>query len=279
MINENLHHQNPEPLARPMPEKHHHDKKPHPHDKHFKPHDRERCAQKLWGMLLLALGLTLGGFFPGYFYYKAKMNTNSVVVKGLAEMDVKADLAIWNMRFVVTGNDVSALQKETAEQIKIVEDFLIQEGLQKEEISIGRLETNDLAANPYRNNDVGFRFIMTQNINIKSAHVDLIAEVLNKSGTLVSKGIIFNSDYGAPVTYIFTKLSEIKPQMLAKATQNAKQAAQEFADQSGSRVGKIRHANQGVFSILPQEETSFTTESTQINKKIRVVSTVEYWLE
>lgn len=278
-MDKEIQQKNHEDIIRPSREKHHHHKMPHLADKRFKLGDKCCSGKRFLGMLTLALGLVLGGFFPGYFYYKTKMDANSVVVKGLAEMNVEADLAIWNMRFVVTGNDVTALQKETDNQIKIVEDFLISEGLQKHEISVGRLETTDLMANPYRNNNVDFRFILTQNINIKSTNVELIATVLNKSGTLVSRGIIFNSDYGTPVTYLFTKLNEIKPQMLALATQNAKQAAQEFADQSGSRVGRIRHANQGVFSILPREETFSAMESTQINKKVRVVSTVEYWLE
>ena len=97
---------------------------------------------------------------------------------------------------------------------------------------------------------------------------------------LIAKGIIFDgSSYDYPVSYIFTKLNEIKPQMLEEATKNAKEAAFEFAKSSGSKVGKIRHANQGVFSILPREQISGSFESQQIEKTVRVVSTIEYWLE
>lgn len=229
---------------------------------------------------LVALGLSLGGFFPGYYYYKAKMNANTVVVKGLAEMDVKADLAIWNIKFVVTGTDVVVTQKEMERQTKVVQQFLLNNNITADEISVGRLETNDLMANPYRNgNDNNIRFILTQNITVKSANVENISVVLNKSGELVAKGIIFNQDYGFPVSYLFTRLNEIKPEMLASATRNAKQAAEEFAKNSGSRVGHIRRANQGVFSILPREQTMMASEAQQIEKKVRVVSTIEYWLE
>lgn len=235
---------------------------------------------KLISSTVLALGLTLGGFFPGYFYYHAKRDANTVTVKGLAEMDVKADLAIWEIKYVVTGNNVIEAQKEVDRQADIIENFLLKNGIAAEEINLGRLETTDLMANPYRtNNDSNVRFILNRTIVVKSENVDTIADVLNKSGELVSKGIIFSQDYGFPVSYLFTRLNEIKPQMLADATDNARQAAKEFAKNSGSKVGAIKHASQGVFSILPGEQTMSASESQQINKKVRVVSTVEYWLK
>ena len=234
---------------------------------------------KLISSAILALGVALGGFFPGYYYYHAKRDANTVTVKGLAEMDVKADLAIWEIKYVVTGNNVIEAQKEVDNQADIIEKFLLKNGIAAEEINLGRLETTDLMANPYRTNDSSVRFILNRTIVVKSENVDTIADVLNKSGELVSKGIIFSQDYGFPVSYLFTRLNEIKPQMLADATDNARQAAKEFAKNSGSKVGAIRHASQGVFSILPGEQTMSASESQQINKKVRVVSTVEYWLK
>ena len=78
--------------------------------------------------------------------------------------------------------------------------------------------------------------------------------------------------------YFFTKLNEVKPQMLKSATENARQAAAEFARNSNSKVGKIRNANQGVFTILPRDDPN-AYEPAQINKKVRVVSTVDYFLK
>ncbi len=253
-----------------------------PFERHFEPRGPRREHHKHFkanAAFVIALGLALGGFFIGHYYFKAKVSANTVVVKGLAEQNVKADLAIWEMRYVVTGNDVSKAQKEISNQTQIIQSFLKENGFKEDEITVGRLETNDLNANPYRSNyDNNVRFILTQTITVRSQNVDLVASSLNKSGDLVAKGIIFNSDYGSPVSYLFTKLNDIKPKMLEEATQNARNAATEFAKSSKSKVGKIKHANQGVFSILPREETSSTSESQQINKKVRVVSTIEYWL-
>jgi len=246
------------------------------HKKDKLKHHKFHCS----GALTVALGVALAGFFVGHGYYKAKTNANTVIVKGLAEANVKADLAIWEMKYVVTGNDVIKAQKEISAQTQIIQAFLKENGFKNSEITVGRLETNDLNANPYRNSyENNSRFILTQTITVKSENVDLVASSLNKSGDLVAKGIIFNSDYGSPVSYLFTKLNDIKPKMLEEATQNARNAASEFAKSSNSKVGKIKHANQGMFSILPREETSSATESQQIDKKVRVVSTIEYWLK
>lgn len=239
-----------------------------------------KCACKVMSVTLLALGVVLGGFFPGYYYYHAKMDSNTVLVKGLAEMNVKADLAVWNIKFVVTGNDVVKAQQEMAAQTVVVKNFLLKNQIAENEISVGLLETTDRMADMYNSgNDNNVRFILTQNMTVKSADVDKIAATLNKSGELVAKGVIFSRSYDYPVSYLFTKLNEIKPEMLAQATKNAREAAEEFAKNSGSSVGKIRVANQGVFSILPSEQTMYTSEMQQINKKVRVVSTIEYWLK
>ncbi len=239
-----------------------------------------KCAGKVCGVALLALGVVLGGFFPGYYYYHAKMDANTVVVKGLAEMNVKADLAVWNIKFVVTGNDVVKAQQEMAAQTVVVKNFLLKNRIAEDEINVGLLETTDRMADMYNSgNDNNVRFILTQNMTVKSSDVDKIAATLNKSGELVAKGIIFSRSYDYPVSYLFTKLNEIKPEMLALATENAREAAEEFAKNSGSAVGKIRTANQGVFSILPSEQTMYSSEMQQINKKVRVVSTIEYWLK
>lgn len=240
-----------------------------------------RCSGKLGAAFILALGLLLAGFFPGYYYYQAKVKSNFVTVKGLAEMPVKADLAIWNLKFVVTGNNLPAAQQEIASQHKIINEFLMRQGLKPEEIIEGRIETNDLMANPYRSgNDANSRFIVSQSITVRSNNVELIDKALRNNGELVAKGIIFDGQsYGSPVSYVFTKLNEIKPQMLEEATRNAAAAAAEFAKSSDSKVGRIRRASQGVFSIMPREQSQDAMESQYINKTVRVVSTIEYWLE
>lgn len=235
---------------------------------------------KLVSSVVLALGIAVGGFFPGYYYYQSRMESNFVTVKGLAEMDVRADLGVWDIKYVVTGNDLAAAQAEMEAQQKIILSFLKNLGFEDAEVAVKRTETNDLMANPYRNESVGSaRYILTQSVQVTSQNVDLVEKAINSTGSLISKGIVFDSNNYNPVSYIFTKINDIKPQMLEEATKNAEAAANEFAKSSGTKVGKIRKANQGVFSILPREQTANAMEMNSIEKKVRVVSTVEYYLD
>lgn len=240
------------------------------------------CGKK-FGALILAAGIALGGFFPGFYYYQAKINANSVTVKGLAEKDVRADMAIWSLQFVVTGNNLSELQNKISGQAQTIVEFLKKRGFSETEISLSPITTNDLLANPYQNaNETnGRRFILTQSVELRTQKVDEVANSLSATNELISKGIVFTQDYngGSRASFLFTKLNEIKPQMLEEATQNAKEAALQFAKSSGSEVGKIKRASQGVFSIQPRVDADSIRESQQIDKKVRVVSTVEYWLK
>lgn len=237
-------------------------------------------SKKLWAAALIGVGIAIGGFFPGHYYYAAKMNNRTVTVKGLAEMTARADLAIWDIKFLETGNDLQSVQAQMQRNLGLIEKYLTTRGFTADEIIVGRINTNDLMANPYRSDHSGPRYILNQTITVRSTQVDLVEETLRAIGELVSNGVIFDSqEYSSPVSYLFTGLNAVKPKMLEEATQNARRAADEFAKSSHSTVGAIKHANQGVFSILPREETPGTSETSQINKKIRVVSTVEYYLK
>jgi hypothetical protein len=113
----------------------------------------------------------------------------------------------------------------------------------------------------------------------RSTAVDQIAAAGQRLSQLVDAGIVLSSDFGpgGPV-YLFTKLNDIKPEMIAEATRNAREAAEQFAKDSGARIGGIRRANQGLFEILPRDRAPQLTEETQVEKTVRVVSTVDYLL-
>ena len=234
-------------------------------------------ATKIFASVILAAGITAGGFFPGYYYYLTHHNARTVTVKGLAEHDVQADMGIWNLQFTVNGNELNAVQNMIEKQASEVVKFLQKSGFTAGEISIGRIETTDLLSNPYRDASLSesSRFILTQSIVVRSPQVHNIANAISQSNELIGKGIVFSAQNA---NYFFTKLNDIKPELLKEATQNANKAAQEFAANSGSQVGKIYQANQGVISILPRDDPN-AYEPSQIEKRVRVVSTVTYLLQ
>ena len=229
--------------------------------------------------VFICTGLLLAGFFPGYYYYHTTMDNRTVTVKGLAEKDVMADLALWTVRFQTSNNDVLIAKKDIENQQNQIMAFLAEAGFTPDEINIQGLTMQDAYADSYRDQaSISARYTLNQTLLVRTKKVALVKDTYPNIGDLVSKGVTFNP-YGNGVSYVYTKLNEIKPQMLNAAILNAKAAADEFAKTSGSHVGDIRHANQGVFSITAQEENSDTNEAEHIDKKVRVVSTIEYFLK
>ncbi len=237
---------------------------------------------RLAGAAALALGLAAAGYFPGRYFYKAKALERTVTVKGLAEREVKADIAVWNIKFIRSGgNLVSLLTKLLADQ-KAVNKFLSDGGLEPGEAHAGRLETNDLLANPYRSERVASenRYILKLTVTVRTPKVDAIEKLVGRTEELLKQGVLFEGEsYPPAVSYLFTRLNEVKPQMLKEATANALQAAEEFARNSGARVGKIKSASQGQFTVLPLYQTPDAQEAQQKEKTLRVVSTLEYYLK
>ena len=238
----------------------------------------DKIKSKIIYGIILCFGFMCAGFFPGYYYYKTYKTNNSVTVKGLAEKDVKADLAIWNIKFTIAGNDMLLSQKKILSQLDLVKKYLAENGFSNDEITVPSLIVVDRFAERYGDSNPMYRYLLTQKVDVKSNNVDLIEKASNNISTLISKGIVFEgNEYSNPITYLFTKLNDIKPEMLEQATKNAKDSAIEFAKASGSTVGKIKKASQGIFNILSQDENGSERES--INKKVRVVSTIEFWLD
>lgn len=229
--------------------------------------------------LLVAAGLTLGGFFIGKGFVEGRLGDRFVTVRGLAETEVKADLAIWPMRFVATGDDLTRVHAQLAADAEKVVQFMVRHGLPREAVELQSLEVTDLLAQAYRSGPVDSRFILTQVLVARTENVDLIASASQKVSELVDAGVVLSAEWGAggPV-YLFTGLNDVKPEMIAEATVNAREAAQQFAADAGSSLGGIRRANQGLFQILGRNDIPDLQEQRQIEKTVRVVSTIEYYL-
>jgi hypothetical protein len=231
----------------------------------------------LVGALILGLGLAAAGFLVGRGFERGRSVDRYVTVKGLAERLVKADLAVWPVRITATGNDLGQVQTRIDGDLQTVTRFLTGHGIETAAIQPQRVEVTDLLAQPYRPQQVGDnRFIVAQTVIVRTGQVDRVAELNRATGELVRQGVVL-ADTGGP-SYLFTKLNDIKPEMLAAATRNARQAAEQFAADSGSEIAEIRRASQGLFQILARDPAPGLPERNQVDKKIRVVSTVEYRL-
>lgn len=238
--------------------------------------------------LLLALGLIVGGWALGAQIKATRLSDRYVTVKGLVERKVKSDLAIWPLIYKETGDDLSSVYAKTEADKKAILQFLDQQGIQSSEIELGVVRVVDTQANEYGGgNRAPRRYIVEQQITVRTSRVDPVAAAAQKTMQLLQKGIVLNSNPGQGLAYKFTGLNSIKPDMITEATRNARAAADRFALDSGSKVGSIRQANQGVFTILPADsgsdtgepgEGSFTADSS-LMKTVRVVTSVQYYLD
>jgi hypothetical protein len=232
----------------------------------------------LIGAALIALGMVGAGWLIGHGFQQGRQAEHYVTVKGLAETFVQADLAIWPLRYTATGDDLNQVQAQIDADGAEITSFLIRQGLAAEEIQPQRVEVTDLLAQAYRPEGAAeSRFIVAQTILVRTEQVDLVAALNRATGELVSRGVVL-LDTGGP-TYVFTDLNAIKPQMLAEASANARAAAEQFAADVDSALAGIRRASQGIFEILPRDAAPGISEAGQIDKKVRVVSTIEYLLE
>lgn len=222
----------------------------------------------------IAIGLLLLGIFIKQGMSSFADKDRSVNVKGLAEMEVAADKVTWPLVYKSLGNDLVGLYDQINKSNKTITLFLKSKGIDEKEISINAPEIIDMKAERYGNQETTYRYNVTSVITVTSDKVDLIRNLISSQGELLKQGVAVTSgDYRYNVQYEYTGLNKIKPQMIEEATKNARQAAEKFAEDSDSKLGKIRKAYQGQFSITDRDA------NTPYIKKVRVVTTVDYSLE
>lgn len=233
------------------------------------------------GAVILALGLAVGGWLGGAGLAKSRAADRYVTVKGIAERDAEADLALWPLRLVVSDNDLTRAYARLESQLRLVRAFLSRQGIDTAATELQAFSVTDAFTNQYRNSDVVTRYVINQTLMVRSGDPATVLAASQKVGELVQAGVVFSSgaEYGGGgPTFVFSGLNDLKPQMIAEATARAREAADQFATDSRSRLGGIRRANQGVFEILARDQAPGISEQGQIAKRVRVVSTIEYFL-
>lgn len=238
-------------------------------------------SRLLFASGLLALGVAVGGWAIGHGFIGARTGDRFVTVKGLAERPVEADLALWPIRFVVTNDDLGAAQDAIERHVRTTLAFLARHGIDTTQVRRQELQVTDVLANPYRSGPVGDRYILNQQLMVRSTEPNTVLAASQRVGELVQAGVVLSNEggYSSGPTYLFTRLNEFKPEMIAEATASAREAAEQFAADSRSRLGAIRRASQGLFAILPRDQAAGISEESQVEKTIRVVTTVDYYLE
>lgn len=226
---------------------------------------------------LVAIGLAVGGGLIGAGVVDARTGDRTVTVRGLAERDAKADLAVMPLRFTQSGDDLAQVQSLIDADTAKVRAFLAAQGFKPEEIDLGRLEVIDNNAREYVPQNVRTRFILAQTVLVRSTNVELVQGTTRALSDLVRQGVVLQDFRGA--SYIFTKLNDVRPTMIKDATASARSGAEQFARDSGAKLGGIRHATQGSFEIQPRDPVNDgQSGDSSVMKRLRVVTTVTYAL-
>lgn len=231
--------------------------------------------------VLLAGGIAGAGWLVGQALVESRQPLRYVTVKGLSEREVRADLGFWPIRFVATGGTLEDARAALNRSEQAVRGYLSTRGFATEEINVQNIQVEDRAAgyNAGSTPDA-FRFVLTEDMLVTSAKVDELAGASRGIADLIASGVVFSTDaYSAGASFVFTGLNDLKNEMLAEATQRAKESAEQLATQSGASVGAIQTVNQGVFEILPAVEIPNDRPEKQIAKRVRVVSTITYFLQ
>lgn len=198
----------------------------------------------------------------------------SVSVRGLAQREVNADLAVWQLSFGLGDNNLENLQKSIKEKSEIVSLYLKDKGLDERDFSVLSPSITNNLLDPYINQEkMQYIYIAKLNFLIRTDKISAVKKANDGLLELVDKGIAIKQDYENKINYEFTKLNDIKPEMIALATKNARKAAEQFAKDSNSNLGKIKHATQGLFSI---ENAATGLEERKI---VRVVTQIQYLLK
>jgi len=219
------------------------------------------------------LGLSVLGYLLAAAAVEVKEYERTVTAKGLSEREYPADIVIWPIKFTVANNDLATLYNSVDASNLKIKQFLQKNGINEKEISFSAPVITDKSAQQYGNAKAEFRYSAVQSVTVYSENVRQVRELMSTLSELGKSGIVFTgNNYQSRTEYIFTRLNAVKPEMIEEATKQARQVAQKFAADSQSKLGKIRKAKQGQFSISARDQNNPHI------KKIRVVSTVEYYL-
>ena len=220
---------------------------------------------------LIALGLCLGGMFIYCGISKYASKDRAVSVKGLSTREVEADYAVWPLSYGWNGNDLPALYTQLEQVTARVKKHLLALGFEESDFRQGSISVEDNWSSYYGDRRPEYHYTLNTSLIVSTDKVKKVVESQGKESELLKEGIIVTTQKWN-LDYQFNGLPELKPSMIEEATQNARAVAQRFADDAHCRLGSIRRAYQGQFSIESDEYQPWV-------KRVRVVTTVDYFLD
>jgi hypothetical protein len=223
---------------------------------------------------IFSLSLVGSGYLLGDGLRRAKMAERSVSVRGVSERDVTADLATWTISFSEEGQELGPVNERVEQQSAAVRRFFVEAGFKPREMSDSGVSFNRERLH-YNDRPPETRVTVRRSIELRTGDVLKARDAHQRMAQLLKEGVELE---GSSLNFSFTKLNELKPEMIAEATKRARASAEQFAKDSGASVGAIKGASQGYFSVGPRDgsDDEGGDGSDSPFQKVRVVTTVDY---
>lgn len=204
---------------------------------------------KVTVVVILGICFVLAAIAVGIFYYQSKKPAKTVSVVGLAEKDFTSDLIVWELRYDVLDMDMKRSYALIKDQNKIVKEFLNNKGIKSDEIDFKNISTRPKYDSHWENGhwvETFEGYLAEQRIRVESKDVEKIEKIIREISELYDQNIKISSD---DPEYYYTKLSDLKLEMLAEASKNARERAQTVTENAGGKLGDLKNATTGVFQI------------------------------
>lgn len=203
--------------------------------------------------IIFSIAIVVAAYILGSSYVKRATPTGVIAVTGSGSEDFTSDLIVWEGTFSQTNINLQAAYEQLNKDKETVRQYLLSKGIAEENLVFNSVQTIERREPQYQNgNYIGeiFRgYELRQTVKIESKDVPMVEQVSREITELLQKGVQFNS---TPPRYYYTKLSDLKIQMIAAATEDARIRAERIAENSGSDLGSLRSADLGVFQIIGQ---------------------------
>jgi Uncharacterized protein conserved in bacteria len=199
---------------------------------------------------ILALGLIISTLVITNGLVKIKTAENTITVTGSAKKQIKSDFVVWNGSFSARSPELTAAYRQLKESQDKVRSCLMNKGIAEKDLifsSISTVINYVMTPNGQPTNQIE-SYQLSQQVEIRSQDVDGITALSREVTELINQGVEFQSN---PPQYFYTKLADLKVEMLSLATKDAFTRAKQIAGNAGSSIGALRSAQMGVFQITP----------------------------
>ncbi|GAB6181337.1 SIMPL domain-containing protein [Desulfotomaculum defluvii] len=231
---------------------------------------------------LIALSLVICAMVLANPLSNFAASKTSIVVTGAAKKEIVSDLAVWRGSFYQESSNLPEAYGSLKKALDTVKSYLVGKGISEDQIIVSSITTMPQYIYNQNGSSTGqiSSYRLSQNVEIKSNDVQKIASIARESTELIEQGVIFESQ---PPQYFYTKLNDLKINILAEATKNAKERAEKMATSTGSNIGAIRSAKMGVFQITPVNSNEISdygiNDTSSIEKEITAVVNVEFGIK